>query len=78
MHKSTIKNIPLSPTFPYIYYSTAEFPIYALKLLTLLQKLQLQVFVCLFRLQKGFKAPLHFVHIGQPNLISFGIAKKGE
>jgi hypothetical protein len=28
MHKSIIKNIPLSPTFPSMYYSTALFPIY--------------------------------------------------
>ena len=60
MHKSMIKNIPLSSTFPYIYYYTTEFPISAVKEFTLVQKLQVHVLVCLFLLQNGFKTALHF------------------
>jgi len=78
MHKSIIKNIPLSPTFPSMYYSTALFPIYDDSWFAALQKLQFQVLVCLFLDANGLTAALHAVQIEGVTLMGLTGTRKGE
>lgn len=59
-HKSTKKNNPLSPIFPWTYYSICWMPRSRLKELVVRQKLQTQVFVFLFLEEKEQMLALHF------------------
>ncbi len=78
MHKSIMKNNPLSPTLPSMYSSHALFPISAVSWFPAPQKLQFQLLVCLFFDANGFKAALQVTHMGGVTLMGLRGTKKGE